>query len=411
MMTATHDGTESTPQRDKTNEPRQVYMDHAATTPVDPRVVEAMLPYWTEHWGNPSSVYRLANAAREGLRQARETVAEILGARPSEIIFTSCGTESNNLAIRGTAWAARNRGNHIITIPIEHHAVEHTCAQLENEFGYRVTRVPVDRYGMVDPDDVARAITPETVLITIMYANNEVGTIEPIAEIGRIAHEKGVPLHTDAVQAGGSLNLNVDDLQVDMLSLSGHKFYAPKGVGVLYVRDGHRILPTQTGGGQERHLRAGTENVAYIVGLATALRLAYEQVEDETRRLTALRDRLIGGILSTIPDAHLTGHPEQRLANSASFYFAGVDGESVLLHLDLAGIAASTGSACASGEEGPSHVLSAMGVDPTMAQGSLRLSLGRKTTSEDVDYVLAVLPGIIQRLRAMSPLYAQTAAH
>jgi cysteine desulfurase len=391
-------------------EPRTIYMDHAATTPVDPRVVEAMLPYWSEHYGNPSSVYRLSEPSREALHWARSTVADILGARPNEIVFTSCGTESNNLAIRGTAHASRHRGNHIITIPIEHHAVDNTCAQLEDEFGYRVTRLPVDRHGVVDPDDVGRAITPETTLISIMYANNEVGTIEPLAEIGRIARARGVPLHTDAVQAGGSLPLNVDDLMVDMLSLSGHKFYAPKGVGMLYIRAGHRVLPTQTGGGQERHLRAGTENVAYIVGLAKALRLAYDEAESETRRLTALRDRLVQGLLAGIPDAHLTGHPEQRLANSASFYFAGVDGESILLHLDLAGVAASTGSACASGDEGPSHVLSAMGIEPALARGSLRLSLGRKTTEGDIDYVLGVLPDIIRRLRAMSPMYAEVSA-
>ncbi len=383
-----------------------IYLDHAATTAVDPRVVEAMLPYFSQHYGNPSSVYRLAEASRLALSAARDTVAEILHARPTEIIFTSCGTESDNLALRGVALAQRRRGRHIITTSIEHHAVGNTCAQLEREFGFRVTYLPVDRWGVVDPDAVGRAITPETILISVMYANNEVGTIEPIAEIGRLARAKGIPFHTDAVQAAGQLDLDVERLQVDLLSLSGHKFYAPKGVGVLYVRQGTPLLPMQTGGGQERGRRAGTENVPYIVGLATALELAYENLGAETHRLAALRDRLIQGILQSIPDAHLTGHPTQRLANHASFVFQGVDGEAILLHLDAAGIAASSGSACSSGEEGPSHVLTAMGLDPTLARGSLRLTLGRENTAQDVEAVLAVLPEIIQRLRAISPLYA-----
>jgi cysteine desulfurase len=388
---------------------RFVYMDHAATTPVDPRVIEAMLPYLTDWWGNPSSPYRFAGQAHDALGRARQTVADVLGARPSEILFTSCGTESDNLAIRGAALSGRSRGRHLITTPIEHHAVGHTCEQLEREFGFRVTYVPVDSRGLVDPDDVGRAITPETTLISVMYANNEVGTIEPIAEIGKIARQKGVLFHTDAVQAAGSLNLRVDDLNVDLLALSGHKVYAPKGVGVLYVRDGVPLLPTQTGGGQERHLRAGTENVPYIVGLATALRLAYDDLDREVARLTALRDRLIQGILEAIPDGQLTGHPTRRLPNSASFCFAGVEGESILLHLDLVGVAASSGSACTSGQEGTSHVLRALGVDPALARGSLRLTLGHRTEAADVDYVLSILPGIMQKLRVLSPLYAAQA--
>ena len=389
---------------------RFIYLDHAATTAVDPRVVEAMLPYFTEAYSNPSSPYRFAERARTALREARAKVAEILGAKPLEIIFTSCGTESDNLALRGVAFVSRKRGNHIITTPIEHHAVGHTCEQLEREFGFRVTYVPVDRWGLVDPDDIGRAITPQTVLISVMYANNEIGTIEPIAEIGKIARAKGIPFHTDAVQAGGSLNLRVDELKVDLLALSGHKFYAPKGVGVLYVREGTPLLPMQTGGGQEHHLRAGTENVPYIVGLAKALELAYEGLESEVTRLTALRERLIRGILERIPDAYLTGHPVHRLPNSASFVFAGVEGESILLQLDLAGVAASSGSACTSGAEGPSHVLTAIGLEANLARGSLRLTLGRENTADDVDYVLEVLPGIVRKLREISPIYAARAS-
>jgi len=393
-----------------TSRRQPIYLDHAATTAVDPRVVEAMLPYFSASYGNPSSLYRLAAESKGAVDRARTTVAEVLGARPREIIFTSCGTESDNLALRGAALAARARGNHIITTPIEHHAVGNTCEQLARDFGFEVTYVPVDRHGLVDPDAVGRAITPRTVLVSVMYANNEIGTIEPIAEIGRIARRRGIVYHTDAVQAAGSLPLDVDALDVDMLSLSGHKFYAPKGIGVLYVRQETPLLPIQTGGSQEGGRRAGTENVPYVVGLATALRLAYDHLEAEVTRLQALRNRLIAGVLGRIPDTRLTGHPTRRLANNASFVFAGVEGESILLQLDLAGVAASSGSACASSEEGPSHVLTAIGLDPVAARGSLRLSLGRENTSADVDYVLDVLPGIVQKLRAMSPLYAPSAA-
>jgi cysteine desulfurase len=387
------------------SESRFVYLDHAATTAVDPRVVDAMLPYFEQRYGNPSSVYRFVEQSREALNASRQTVADILGCTPKEVIFTGCGTESDNLAIRGVAWASRERGNHIITTPIEHHAVENTCHQLAEHWGYRVTVVPVDRYGMVDPDDIARAITDETVLISVIYANNEVGTIEPLAEIGEIARQRGVPLHTDAVQAGGSLDINVDRLNVDLMALSGHKFYAPKGVGVLYVREGTPLLPTQTGGGQEGRKRAGTENIPYIVGLARALALATHDRESEAQRLAALRDRLIAGVLGAIPDTFLTGHPTHRLPNSASFCFKGIDGEATLLQLDLAGVAASSGSACASGEAEPSHVLTAMGVESRLAVSGLRLTLGRENTAQDVDYVLGVLPEIVRKLRVLSPLY------
>lgn len=387
-----------------------IYLDHSATTAVDPRVIEAMLPYWQRLYGNPSSLYPLANEAQAALQAARTTVADILGARPAEIVFTSGGTESDNLALRGVTLASKQRGNHVITTPIEHHAVGHTCTQLAHEYGLQVTTVPVDAYGSVNPDDVGRAITDHTVLISVMYANNEIGTIEPIAEIGRLARAKGIPFHTDAVQAPGLLPLNVDDLQVDLLALSGHKFYAPKGIGVLYVRAGTPLLPTQTGGSQERGLRAGTENVAAIVGLARALQLAEEGRPAEVRRLAALRERLLQGVLQphaphSIPQARLTGHPQQRLAGHASLLFEGVDGEALVLRLGLMGIAASSGSACAASEEGPSHVLMALGIPYAAARGSLRLTLGRENTEQEIDHTLGTLSSVVASLRSLSPLY------
>jgi cysteine desulfurase len=386
---------------------RTIYLDHAATTRVDPRVVEAMLPYWTEQYGNASSVYALGREAHHALHEARQTVAGILNCEPREVIFTSCGTESDNLALRGVAFERRRRAkkNHIITSAIEHHAIGHTVEQLVDHFGFEATYVPVDRYGRVEPADVERAIRPDTALISIMYANNEVGTIEPIAEIGGIAQAHKIPFHTDAVQAGGTLSLDVKALNVDLLSLSAHKFYGPKGVGVLYVRRGVPLLPMQTGGGHERNRRAGTENVAYAAGLATALRLAYAEAEEANARITALRDRLVAGVLDRIPDSQLSGHPQQRLPNSASFLFKYIEGESILLNLDQAGVAASSGSACTSGSLEPSHVLMAMGFPHEVAHGSLRLTLGKENSEEDVEYVLEILPGIVEKLRMMSPLY------
>lgn len=385
---------------------RTVYLDHAATTPVDPRVVEAMLPYFSEKYGNPSSIYALGREAADALDAARRTVAEILHTEPRNIVFTSGGSESDNLAIRGVAFAQRKQGkNHIITSPIEHHAVSHTVEQLVREFGFESTLVPVDRYGVVNPDDVAQAITDRTALVTIMYANNEVGTIEPLAEISRITREKGVSFHTDAVQAGGSLDLDVERLGIDFLSLSAHKFYGPKGVGVLYVRRFAPLLPLQTGGGHERNRRAGTENVASIVGLATALRLAHENREERNAYIQGLRDRLIQGILTNIPDVELTGHPTDRLPNNASLVFHGIEGEAILLNLDLQGVAASSGSACTSASLEPSHVLLAMKLPVEICHGSLRLTLGKDNTPEDVDYVVSILPGIVDKLRAMSPMY------
>jgi cysteine desulfurase len=389
-------------------EKREIYLDHSATTPVDTRVVEAMLPYFTQSYGNASGLHRQARASARALDQARRDVAEILGCKPKEVVFTSCGSESDNLAIRGAAWAAKlsGKGQHLITSSIEHHAVSHTIDQLCQQHGFEQTVVPVDDYGLVAPDDVARAIRPDTALISIIYANNEVGSIEPLAEIGAIARERGVLFHTDAVQAGGYLDLNVDRLNVDLLSLSGHKFYAPKGVGVLYVRQGTRLLPQQTGGGHEGNRRAGTENVPYIVGIATALKLAQEERETENARLTALRDRLVKGMMTAIPDALLTGHPERRLPGHASFVIPGVEADGLLMHLDMAGVCAASGSACTTGMPEPSGVLLAMGVEYTLALGALRLTLGRGTTQADVDYVLDILPGIVDKLRAANPVYA-----
>ena len=385
---------------------RTVYMDHAATTPVDPRVVEAMLPYFSTQYGNPSSIYALGREAADALDRARKTVAAILHTQPRDVIFTSGGSESDNLAIRGCAFAQRKQGkNHIVTSPIEHHAVSHTVDQLVKEFGFESTVVPVDRYGVVDPAEVERAITDRTALVTIMYANNEVGTIEPLAEIAKVTKAKGVPFHTDAVQAGGVLDLDVEALGVDMLSLSAHKFYGPKGVGLLYVRRYTPLMPMQTGGGHERNRRAGTENVPYIVGMARALELAYEERERVNPYVAGLRDRLVQGILLRIPDVELTGHPTQRLPNNASLVFHGIEGESILLNLDLMGVAASSGSACTSASLEPSHVLMAMQVPVEVCHGSLRLTLGKDNTQEDVDYVVSILPGIVEKLRAMSPMY------
>jgi cysteine desulfurase len=376
-----------------------IYMDHAATTPMDPAVLAAMQPYFSELFGNPSSIYRLGRRSFEALDAAHETLARLLGARPTEIVFTGGGSEADNLAIKGIATAARRRGDHIITTAIEHHAVLHTCERLERE-SFTVTYLPVDEYGRVDPAAVAGAITDRTALVTIMYANNEVGTIQPIAEIGRICRERGVPFHTDAVQAS-LLDLNVRALHVDLLTLSAHKFYGPKGVGILYARQGTRLQPQILGGSQERNRRAGTENVPGAVGAAAALELLRARREEETVRLSALRDRLIDGVLR-IPGARLTGHPVERLPGSATFTFLGVEGESLLLNLDLAGIAASSGSACTTGSVEPSHVLSAMGLSPDAARGHLRLTLGHSNTDADVDAVLAQLPHIVERLGALT---------
>ncbi len=386
-------------------------MDHAATTPVRPEVLDAMLPYFSGSYGNPSSIYTLAQEALKALDESRQTVARVLGARRSEIVFTSGGTESDNMALKGAAFALKNVGNHVITSAIEHHAVLHTCHQLE-QFGFDVTYLPVDRYGLVDPDDVGRAITGRTVMVSVMYANNEIGTIEPIADIARIVKEEArrrgqsIVVHTDAVQAAGFLDLDTAALGVDMLSLSAHKFHGPKGVGALFVKRGTPLESQQMGGGQERQRRSGTENIPGIVGMAEALRLASDERESTGIHCERLRDRVMSGIFETVERAHLNGHPTLRLANNVNISFESVEGEPILLGLDFAGISASSGSACSSASLEPSHVLLAIGLPADLAQGSLRITLGRDSTEDEVDYLLSVLPGLVNKLRAMPSLSA-----
>ncbi|MFH1539974.1 MAG: cysteine desulfurase NifS [bacterium] len=382
---------------------RYIYMDHAGTTPAHPDVVREMLPYFMERFGNPSSLHAPAREARRALDEARERVAALIGAKPEEIIFTSGGTEADNAAIRGIARACESKGKHIITSAIEHHAVFHTCEYLE-KLGWKVTYLPVDRTGLVDPGDVRKAITPETTLITIMHANNEIGTLQPIEEIGAIARERGVKFHSDTVQSAGSLPIDVDKMNLDSLSISAHKLYGPKGAGALYVRRGVRHIPLLHGGGQERKRRAGTENIPAIVGFGKAAELARLERGQRAAHLTALRDKLLKGIMDGIDDAILNGHPEKRLPNNVNVCIRYIEGESMLLMLDMQGVAASSGSACTSGSLSPSHVLLAAGVAVEDAHGSLRFTLGRDNTEADVDYVLGILPPIVDRLRKMSPV-------
>ncbi|MBX6754139.1 MAG: cysteine desulfurase NifS [Thermorudis peleae] len=386
----------------------EIYLDHAATTPVDPRVLEAMLPYFTEQFGNPSSIYAAGRQARAAIDQARARIARILHCQPREIVFTSGGTESDNLAIKGVAWWHRlnGRGNHIITTAFEHHAVLHSVQYLE-KFGFEATYVRPGPDGIVRVEDIEAAIRPDTILISVMYANNEIGTIQPIAEIGKLAHRYGILFHTDAVQAAGTLPLDVERLHVDLLSLSAHKFYAPKGVGLLYVRQGTKLLWQQNGGSQESNRRAGTENVPGIVGMATALELAYAEREERNAHLLALRDRLIDGILQRIPDARLNGDREQRLPNNVNVSFEGVDGETILLNLDMHGIAASSGSACTTGSTEPSHVLLAIGLTPEQARSSIRLTLGKDNTEQEIDRTLNVLEETVTRLRRLASAQAR----
>ena len=384
----------------------RIYMDNAATTRVKPEVLEAMLPFYGEVFGNPSTIYYYGREAHRALDHARQQVATAISADKDEIYFTSCGTESDNWAIKGAAFAHQKKGNHIITSVIEHHAVLHTCGWLEKH-GFEVTYLPVDEYGRVNPADVEKAITDRTILITIMFANNEIGTIQPIAEIAKIAKEHNILFHTDAVQAVGAVPVNVHELGVDMLSLSGHKFYAPKGVGALYIRRGVRIDTHQHGGAQERGKRGGTENMAQIVGLGKAIELATADVEGHAKKLAHMRDRLIDGILAEIPEVRLNGHRTERLPNNVNVSIRYIEGEALLLRLDLAGIAASSGSACTSGSLDPSHVLLAIGLPHEIAHGSLRLSLGDFNTEHDVDVVLEKLPQIVSTLREMSPLFNQ----
>lgn len=382
---------------------RSVYLDHAATTPVHPEVLAAMLPYFSEDFGNASSVHHFGRKTRIAVDQARATLAEAIGALPQEIYFTSGGTEADNIAILGVAKALGAKGKHIITSGIEHHAVLETCEALEKQ-GFAVTYVPVDQHGLVRVADVEAAIRPDTILITIMHANNEIGTIQPIAAIGALAKSRGILMHTDAVQSMGSLRVKVDELQVDMLSFSAHKIYGPKGAGALYVRRGTRVKPIWFGGSQERKLRTGTENVPGIIGLAKAVELAVQEMDQRNAHLRLLRDKLVAG-LTSVPDVTLNGHAEQRLPGNVNISVKYVEGESLILSLDMKGIAVSSGSACTSGSLEPSHVLLCMGLDHLQAHGSLRLTLGRDNTEEDIDYVLEVFPGIVERLRAMSPLY------
>jgi cysteine desulfurase len=380
---------------------KRIYLDHAATTPVDPDVLDAMLPYFTDEYGNASSLHSEGTAAKKALEKSREQVANVLGADSDEIIFSGSGTESDNLAIKGVA--LRCDSGHVITSQIEHPAVLRTCEYLEGK-GFEVTYIPVDSYGMVDPADVDAAIRDDTILISVMHANNEIGTIEPIKEIAHVAHEHGVLVHTDAVQTVGKIPVDVDELNVDLLSLSGHKIYGPKGVGALYGREGIKLEPLLHGGGHEYGLRSSTQNIPNIVGLGEACHLARKQLEEEQERLTELRGRLIEGVLD-IEEAYLNGHPDKRLPNNAHFRFTAIEGESLLLSLDEQCIAASTGSACSSQKLQASHVLLAIGLDKVEAHGSLRLTLGKITTKEDIDYVAEVLPQVIDRLRSMSPLW------
>lgn len=386
---------------------RRIYLDHSATTPVDPQVADLMLKYYLEFYGNPSSVHSYGREVKKALEDARSQVASLIGANPAEITFTSGGTEADNLAIQGVAKTRANKGKHLITTAIEHHAVLDTCKYLAKN-GYELTVLPVDEEGSVSIDDVIKAIRPDTILISIMHANNEVGSIQPIAEIGKLTREKDILLHVDAVQSLGKIPIDVKQMNIDLLTMSSHKIYGPKGVGALYVRKGVKLSPLVFGGSQERKIRSGTENTPGIIGFGLACELAGQRMEEENKELTRLRDKLLDGILSSIDSVKLNGpRGEKRLPNNVNVSIRYIEGESLLLSLDMMGIAASSGSACTSGSLDPSHVLLAMGLSHEVAHGSLRLSLGRQNTDEDIDFVLQELPKIVDRLRAMSPLYHQ----
>ena len=382
---------------------KQIYLDYAATTPTHPAVMRAMTPYFNQAFGNPSAIYSYGQEAKNGIELARSKVAGLIHARDEEIVFTGGGTEADNFALKSVAFTNKNKGNHIITTAIEHHAVLESCKFLE-KMGFKITYLPVDKYGLVDPDNVKKAITGKTILISVMHANNEVGTIQPIVEISKIAGEAGVYLHTDAVQSAGHIPTDVNQLGVDLLSMSAHKLYGPKGVGALYIRKETKLVSFMHGGGQENGRRAGTENVSGIVGFGKAAELAGQEIKEEEARLTALRDKLSAGILKQIDHTHLNGHPVKRLPNNVNISVEFVEGESMCLNLDMAGICASTGSACSSESLEPSHVLLAMGVEPVKAHGSLRFTLGKWTTEEEIDRVLEVLPRIVSKLRKISPL-------
>lgn len=383
---------------------KYIYMDNSATTPVKKEVLDEMIPFFTEKYGNPSSIYSLGSASKVAIEKAREQVAKVLGADKKEIFFTAGGSEADNWALKGIALKNKDKGNHIITTKIEHHAILHTCKYLEKQ-GFDITYLDVDEDGLIDLEDLKSSISDKTILISIMFANNEIGTIQPIKEIGQIAKKRNVYFHTDAVQAIGNIHIDVNELNIDLLSLSAHKFYGPKGVGALYIRKGVKIDPLMTGGGQERNKRAGTENVPGIVGLGKAIELAYENFDENNKKLIYLRDRLINKIEENIKYVRLNGHREKRLPGNVNFCFKYIEGESLLLSLDMEGIAASSGSACTSGTLDPSHVLLAIGLPHEIAHGSLRLTLGNYNTEEEVDYVVEKLIEIVDRLRKMSPLY------
>lgn len=385
---------------------KKIYMDHASTTPVDPEVVEAISPYFTEYYGNASSLHSFGQEAYEAMENARKKIANLIKAKPEEIMFTSSGTESDNIAIKGIAYKMKkykDKGSHIITSEIEHPAVLETCKHLENQ-GFKVKCLPVDKYGLVSPDDLEEAISTSTFLISIMHANNEIGTIEPIEEIGKIAREREIPFHTDAVQSAGKLDIDVNGMNIDMLSLSSHKMYGPKGTGALFIRKGIKLEPIIQGGGHERGFRSGTENIPGIVGMGKACELAEKRMDVDVVNLKNMRDKLIKGILE-IEESYLNGHPTKRLPNNAHFRFTAIEGESLVMSLDDKGIAASTGSACSSKKLKPSHVLMAIGLNEVEAHGSLRLTLGRQNTDEEIEWVIEVLPTIIEKLREMSPLW------
>jgi cysteine desulfurase len=383
---------------------KRIYLDHAATTPTDPEVVKAMLPYFSEIYGNPSSLHSFGQEAKRAVEEVRDKIASFISASPDEIVFTSGGTESDNFALKGVAFARRDKGDHIITTCIEHHAVLENCHYLEKQ-GFRVTYLPVDGFGIVDPDTVRKAITDKTILISVMHANNEIGSIQPIAEIGKIAKEKGVTFHTDAVQTFGHLPINVEELKVDLLSASAHKIYGPKGVGIFYIKKGTKIQSFMHGGEQERGRRASTHNVTGIIGLGKAVELAEKSLSEERGRITRLRDKFIRGILKSIKHSNLNGHPVERLPNNVNVCVKYIEGEAMILNLDMLGIACSSGSACSSTSLEPSHVLKAIGLPPEFAHGSLRFSLGRSTEEGDIEKVLEILPGIVEKLRVISPLY------
>ena len=391
------------------NNMRRAYLDHNATTPVDSEVLAAMLPYFCDDFGNPSSIHSFGQKTRAAIERGRESVAALVGARPAEIVFTSGGTESDNMAIFGVVSASPGASKHIITTTIEHHAVLHACQALEQQ-GVAVTYVLVDRDGLVDPSDIRRAIRPETVLITVMHANNELGTVEPLEEIGRIAEEADVYFHTDAVQSAGKVPIDVDRLKVDLLSISGHKLYAPKGVGALYIRKGTRLKPLLFGGHHQRDYRPGTENVAGNVGLGKAAELARASLASDSLRISALRDRLEEGILERVPQARVNGSRIARTPNTTNILMPYVEGEALVIAFDLKGVACSTGAACSSGAIEPSHVLTAIGLAPEDARASLRFSLGRHTTAEDIDFALAEIPGVVEHLRELSPVYKKQVA-